>query len=138
MHHLKRKRLVGCGDIEVLLRDPAIPNGADRIRGLFAGAFQAVALGDRRGCLLCTAAAGPSRYADEIAAVVSRGLGLVRDGSEAALRASPRHADLDDSARGDLADMLITQYVGLRTMARARLSEDTLRNVVRGVGVMLD
>ena len=120
-----------------MLSDPAIPNGADRIRGMFTGAYQAVTGGDRRGCLLCTAAAGPSRYDDEIAEVVSRGLGQLRDGIEGALRDSPRHADMDDAARGDLADMLIAQYVGLRTMARARVSDETLRNVVRGVGVIL-
>ena len=120
-----------------MLADPAIPNGADRIRGMFTSSYQAVTAGDRRGCLLCTAAAGPSQYDDEIAAVVSRGLSMLRDGIEGALGDSPRHAEMSAETRRDLADMLIAQYVGLRTMARARVSDETLRNVVRGVGLML-
>ncbi|WP_299684259.1 TetR/AcrR family transcriptional regulator [uncultured Tateyamaria sp.] len=120
-----------------LLTDPAIPNGADRIRAMFTGAYQAVTDGDQRGCLLCTAAAGPSAYDPEIAAAVEQGLTALRDGMEDALEASPAHGDLDTGGRRALADMLIAQYVGLRTMARARVSDDTLRNAVRSVGVML-
>ncbi|MEL7125301.1 MAG: TetR/AcrR family transcriptional regulator [Pseudomonadota bacterium] len=120
-----------------LLTDPAIPNGADRIRTMFTSAYQAVTDGDQRGCLLCTAAAGPSAYDAEIAAAVEHGLSELRDGMAVALAASPAHTDLDAPARLRLADMLIAQYVGLRTMARARVSDDTLKNAVRSVGVML-
>jgi TetR/AcrR family transcriptional repressor of nem operon len=87
--------------------------------------------------LLCTAAAGPSMYDDEIAAAVSQGLGALRDGINEALKASPKHQALPEDDRGALADMLIAQYIGLRTMARARIDTDTLRNAVRSVGVML-
>ncbi|MEL6564843.1 MAG: TetR/AcrR family transcriptional regulator [Pseudomonadota bacterium] len=120
-----------------LLTDPAIPNGADRIRTMFTSAYQAVTDGDQRGCLLCTAAAGPSAYDAEIAAAVEHGLSELRDGMAVALAASPAHTDLDALARRRLADMLIAQYVGLRTMARARVSDDTLKNAVRSLGVML-
>jgi TetR/AcrR family transcriptional repressor of nem operon len=122
-----------------LLTDPAIPNpnGADRIMAMFTNSYQAVTEGDRRGCLLCTAAAGPSMYDDDIAAAVSQGLGALRDGMEDALRASPKHMAMEEAERAALADMLIAQYVGLRTMARARIAPDTLRNAVRSVGVML-
>lgn len=120
-----------------LLTDPAIPDGADRIVTMFTNSYRAVTEGDRRGCLLCTAAAGPSMYDDEIAAAVSRGLGALRDGMDEALGSSPRHASMSDDQRGALADMLIAQYVGLRTMARARIDTDTLRNAVRSVGVLL-
>ena len=120
-----------------LLTDSAIPNGADRIMTMFTNSYRAVTEGDQRGCLLCTAAAGPSTYDDEIAAAVSQGLGALRDGMDEALQASPKHQALSDDARGALADMLIAQYMGLRTMARARIDTDTLRNAVRSVGVML-
>lgn len=120
-----------------LLTDPAIPDGADRIRTLFTNAYRAVAEGDQRGCLLCSAAAGPSMYDDDIAAVVAQGLTAMRDAIAVALLASPKHALIPDSDRLDLADMLIAQYVGLRTMARARMPADTLRNAVRSVGAML-
>lgn len=120
-----------------LLTDPAIPDGADRIRTLFTNAYRAVAEGDQRGCLLCSAAAGPSMYDDDIAAVVAQGLTAIRDAIAAALLASPKHALIPDRDRLDLADMLIAQYVGLRTMARARMPADTLRNAVRSVGAML-
>ncbi|WP_415404764.1 TetR/AcrR family transcriptional regulator [Tateyamaria sp. SN3-11] len=120
-----------------LLTDPAIPNGAERIMTMFTNSYRAVTAGDQRGCLLCTAAAGPSTYDDEIAAAVSQGLGALRDGMYEALKASPKHAAKSDEDRGALADMLIAQYMGLRTMARARIDTDTLRNAVRSVGVML-
>lgn len=120
-----------------LLTDPAIPDGADRIRTLFTNAYRAVAEGDQRGCLLCSAAAGPSMYDDDIAAVVAQGLTAMRDAIAVALLASPKHALIPDRDRLDLADMLIAQYVGLRTMARARMPADTLRNAVRSVGAML-
>ncbi|WP_299367009.1 TetR/AcrR family transcriptional regulator [uncultured Tateyamaria sp.] len=120
-----------------LLTDPGIPNGAERIMAMFTNSYRAVTEGDQRGCLLCTAAAGPSTYDDEIAEAVSRGLGAMRDGIDVALQASPKHADLKPSARRALADMLVAQYMGLRTMARARIDTETLRNAVRSVGVML-
>jgi len=120
-----------------LLTDTAIPNGAERILTMFTNSYRAVTDGDRRGCLLCTAAAGPSMYDDDIAEAVSSGLGAMRDGIYEALKASPKHKDLSDVERGALADMLIAQYMGLRTMARARIGEETLENVVRSVRVML-
>ena len=120
-----------------LLTNPEIPNGADRIRTMFTSAYQAVTQGDQRGCLLCTAAAGPSAYDAEIAAAVENGLSELRDGMAVALESSPAHTDLNAEGRRILADMLIAQYVGLRTMARARVADDTLRNAVRSVGVML-
>lgn len=121
-----------------LLNDPNIPDGAERIRALFINAYRAVTRGDQRGCLLCTAAAGPSMYDDDIAAAVAKGITAMRDGIASALRASPRHARMSDAQRTDLADMLIAQYVGLRTMARARMPDDILRSTVRGVSTMLD
>ncbi|MBY5933492.1 TetR/AcrR family transcriptional regulator [Tateyamaria omphalii] len=120
-----------------MLNDPSVPNGAERIMAMFQGSYQNVVNGDDRGCLLCTAAAGPSSYDDEIAKAVSRGLGALRDGIYAALCASPKHATLNPAERGALADMIIAQYVGLRTMARARIDHATLHNIVRSVGVML-
>lgn len=121
-----------------LLTDPAIPDGADRIRTLFTNAHRAVTQGDQRGCLLCSAAAGPSMYDDDIAAAVAKGLNALRDAIATALQASPKHTQMSHVDRMDLADMLIAQYVGLRTMARARMPAETLRNAVRSVGVMLD
>ena len=120
-----------------LLTDPAIPNGADRIMAMFTNSYRAATAGDRRGCLLCTAAAGPSMYDDEIAAAVSQGLGTMRDGIDEALKASPKHQTLPEDERGALADMLIAQYMGLRTMARARIATNTLRNAARSVGRIL-
>ena len=120
-----------------LLTDSAIPDGADRIMAMFTNSYRAVTEGDQRGCLLCTAAAGPSMYDDDIAAAVSQGLRALRDGMDTALKASPKHQAWLPEERGALADMLLAQYVGLRTMARARIAPDMLRNAVRSVGMML-
>jgi len=121
-----------------LLTGDDIPDGRERIMALFAGAYGAAAEGDLRGCLLCSAAAGPSNYDAEIAKVVEGGFRQMRDGLAEAMAASPAHATLDEAGRLALADMLLAQYVGLRTMARARVSLAMLRNTVRSVGLMLD
>lgn len=120
-----------------VLADQGIPDGSDRIRALFTNVYRAVRDGDQRGCLLCAAAAGPSMYDDDIASVVAQGLSAMRDAIDVALQASPKHAQMPDAARRDMADMLIAQYIGLCTMARARMPADTLRNAARSVGAIL-
>ena len=102
-----------------LLTDATIPNGTDRIMEMFTSSYRAVTDGDRRGCLLCTAAAGPSMYDDEIAATVSRGLNAMRDGIDAALQSSPKQKTLSDDDRRALADMLTAQYGPAHNGARA-------------------
>ena len=116
-----------------MLEDKTTPNGFDRIENVFAGISQAVADGDQRGCLLCSAAAGPAAVDKEIATIVHDLLGQMRDGFAAALTATPHGPDTA------LADHLLTQYVGMRIMVRAhapiemlRQSQTSLMTLIKG------
>jgi TetR/AcrR family transcriptional repressor of nem operon len=116
-----------------LLNDATITDKTERIARLFRSIPQAVRDGDRRGCLLCSAAAGPASNDDEIAAVVDRLLGQIRDGFEAALGPT-----IERHHRERLASLLIAQYVGLRILARARTSVAELDASVASLLVLLD
>jgi TetR/AcrR family transcriptional repressor of nem operon len=112
------------------LTDPAEPDGRKRIAQLFSGVVDVVRSGDSRGCLLCSAAAGPSFEDAEIAEIVDGLLEQLRAAFEVALG---RFAAPD--RRSALARVLLTQYVGLRILARAQMPADDLE---RNVTAMLD
>lgn len=103
-----------------MLTDPAVPDGRDRITTMFQAVCKGVADGNRRGCLLCTAAAGPSAYDPDIATAVNRGLSKLQAGLVGALEASPRHAGWSDERRVRLGDHLLHSYVGLRILSRSQ------------------
>lgn len=103
-----------------LLSNPAIPDGVARIEALFDKVIAQVRAGDRRGCLLCTAAAGPASEDADIAEAVGRILGRMQEGFAVALAASPTHASRPEEVRQALADTLMTYYTGLRILARSQ------------------
>ena len=110
-----------------VLTDPGMPDGFDRIARLFASVLGQVQGGDRRGCLLCTAAAGPAMDDAEISRAVGVLMAKMRDGFVRAL---------DDAGMrsADLAEMLLTQYVGLRILTR---SQAPLEIIERSVAAMM-
>lgn len=116
-----------------LLSDKAVPDGASRIEALFGMITDAVASGDRRGCLLCSAAAGPSSYDADIAAAVKKGLEQMQSGFAVALAAS----SIPEEQHAPLADLLVTQYVGLRIMARSVNQLDVLTRASAAVSGLL-
>ena len=69
----------------LLLSDDNIPDGWDLVTHLFETIPQAMASGDHRGCLLCSAAAGPASYDVEIAAQVHKSLNKMRNAFAVAL-----------------------------------------------------
>ena len=103
------------------LTEPGVPDGRRRIIGLFKAVQRATEAGDRRGCILCTAATGQEMRDPEIASVIQTGLRRIRDAIEQALIASPLHTGLTPPKRAVLANALMTQYVGLRVLARSCL-----------------
>ena len=105
-----------------MLTDEGDQDGAWRITAMFDRVAQGFAKGDRRGCLLCTAAAGVEMSDPDIAGLVQASLAKLRDGFEAALTLSAAHKALADDAKAKIANTLLTQYVGLRVLARADLS----------------
>ena len=113
-----------------LLNDASIPDGRERIKQLFLSIPQAVRQGDVRGCLLCSTAAGPAFYDPDIAQLVEELMGQMKAGFETALKASPAANQTEH-----LAQLLVTQYVGLRILARAHTPA---RDLDRGVHSIVD
>lgn len=100
------------------LSDDTIPDGWTRIMQLMETIPEAVASGDHRGCLLCSAAAGPAFYDTEIAAQVHKSLEKMRAAFSVAL------------GHEHLSDLLVSQYVGLRILSRSNISPQNLRDSV--------
>ncbi|WP_300033350.1 TetR/AcrR family transcriptional regulator [uncultured Roseobacter sp.] len=124
-------------DAVACLTDINVPDGRRRILGFFKGVVQAVNQGDRRGCLLCTAAAGSEMSDPEIAAAVNGGLRRIRDALGLALAASPLHDTLKQDERKTLANLLLTQYIGLRVLARSCLPLGIVEQSSRGIEELL-
>lgn len=119
------------------LAGPALTDGEDRIMAMFSAVFDAINVQDRRGCLLCSVASGAEMADPEIAAVVQDGLVILRDGIEAALGQSSRHATLTHVRRRELADMLLTHYIGLRILSRSNLPSALSDNGLRQISDLL-
>lgn len=118
-----------------LLADPSAGDGRTRILAMFSGLVAAVEGGDHRGCLLCTAASGAASDDVDIAAVVHQGLAKLQRGFEKALEDIP---GIEAADRLRLANTLLTQYIGLRMLARSRLPLGILEQSVQGVADILD
>lgn len=126
------------GAAKMRLTDAEVPDGRARILSLFAGLYAAVEAGDTRGCLLCSAAAGFEMSDPDIAAAVEKGMQGIREGLEAALRASPVHAAQSASDRRALANVLLTHYIGLRVLARSRMPLGIVEQSVDSVARLLE
>lgn len=119
------------------LTDPYVADGRLRIIGLFKSVVQQVDAGDRRGCMLCTASSGVEMSDPQIAAAVQTGLRRLRDGIDHALAASTLHAGLSAPKRQVLANLLLTQYVGLQVLARSCLPLGIVEQSVQGIDALL-
>ena len=100
------------------LRDDTISDPWVRLMGLMNTIPETVAAGDHRGCLLCSAAAGPAFYDGEIATLVHKSLKKMRDAFGEVT---------GDSA---LSDLLLSQYVGLQILSRSNVPAQSLRDSV--------
>ncbi len=116
-------------------------DGLDRIDKVFEGVTRVVADGDQRGCLLCSAAAGPAAVDADISERVHMQLRRMKDAFGVALSQSAQYQTRDPDLRQQMASMLLTQYVGLRILVRSNGSLATiqnaasaLRDVLRGPG----
>jgi len=120
---------------EALAVDPAVAllttgpaDGSTRINTLFTGVLEAVENGDQRGCLLCSAAAGPSAVDPDISEVVQLQLRKMGDAFHVALNQSAAQASAPAQDLRDLAGLLLSQYIGLRIMARSNAPFETMRH----------
>lgn len=120
-----------------LLANSQIEDGTDRILLLFKNMVAAVENGDQRGCLLCTAAASSAVNDADIAALVQRGLSKLQAGFLQALKDTPSLNEISSAKRHRLADILLTQYFGLRMMSRSGLELGVLKNAVQSAEEIL-
>lgn len=116
-----------------LLTDVEIPDGAKRVEILFEKILEVVKKGDRRGCLLCTAAAGSAPNDSEIANEVHRLLGQMREGFKTAVEQSAEFSNQNAKTKSKIANLLLTQYVGLRVLARSKAPIDMLEQAVESI-----
>ena len=117
------------------LHDRSLGDGRARIVSMFAGLVGAASAGDHRGCLLCTAASGAAADDEEIAKVVHHGLAKMQKALAVAV------ADIKGiptSNHQTLANVLLTQYIGLRMLVRSRLPLGILEQSAKGVEHILD
>lgn len=106
-------------------------DGPYRIRGIFEGALEDEDAIDRRGCLLCNAAAGPAFEDADIAEAVNAMLGRLTDGFAYALGAGTDLNDAQVSSLKSKAKALTLSYVGLRVMIRSGTELDLLRSAIQ-------
>lgn len=102
----------------LFLSDDQVPNGWDRVMQVMESIPKTVAAGDQRGCLLCSAAAGPASYDAEIAAQVHKSLNKMRDAFRTGL------------GNDTLSALLLTHYVGLRILSRSGSTVQELQDSV--------
>ncbi len=110
-----------------LLTDRREPNGGKRIARLFDSIIDAAMSGDRRGCLMCNAAAGPASEDPDIGSVVSSMLVRMTQAFATALTDTIHGQGMSMEAREAEAESLTASYVGLRVLAKAGASVDRLR-----------
>lgn len=121
--------------VALLTAGPA--DGGARINTLFTSVLEAVESGDQRGCLLCSAAAGPSAVDADISQVVQGQLRKMGDAFHIALCQSAAQKGTAPDALRDLAGLLLSQYIGLRVMARSNAPIDSIRHAIRAIAFIL-
>ncbi|MEP1443397.1 MAG: TetR/AcrR family transcriptional regulator [Hyphomicrobiales bacterium] len=113
-----------------ILTDPN-EEGWSRIFTIFDIVAEAVEGGDLRGCLLCSAIAGPASYDEEIEAFATKSLDRMLIAFEDALQTV-----VPAEEKSALANLLVTQYVGMRIMTRANGSHDKIKNSIVAIKTM--
>ncbi len=106
-----------------LLEDVGASDGLDRIAKVFDAVPRSIASGEARGCLLCSAAAGRAAREEGIADKIQDLLGALQAAFATALQET-------NLAGNGTAHMLMTHYIGLRTLQRAGSSEADIRDNV--------
>ena len=114
----------------MMLQDTDIADGWIRVRRLFDQVIAAAYAGNRNGCLVCSAAAGPAVSDSEIAKRVDEVLEKMRHAFEIAITQSQSHEGLSAAERTALADALTAQYIGLRVLVRSQAPLATLERSV--------
>jgi TetR/AcrR family transcriptional repressor of nem operon len=93
--------------------------------------------GDQRGCLLCSAAAGPSAVDTDISEVVQVQLRKMRDAFYVALTQSGAYVETGEQYRRNMAGLLLSQYVGLRVMVRSKAPIEAIQDSVHAMNAVV-
>lgn len=112
-------------------------DGLDRIQTLFEGVIDVTRKGDQRGCLLCSAAAGPAAVDESIAEIVHQQMEIMEVGFRSALAQSNAYANSCDTVLNETASFLLAQYVGLRVLVRSNASIQTLEKSVAAMNRLI-
>ena len=117
--------------VDHLSKSPG-PGEGDRIETLFMSIVETVKSGDRRGCLLCSAAAGAANEDQDIAIAVEAMLARMTKAFATALSNRPSRPTRQDDM--DLqAAALTAGYVGMRTLVRSGASIDLLDKAAHAI-----
>jgi len=119
---MKRYELEAVEPAVALLTNNQIKDGQERIERLFNSVVEAVRNGDKRGCLLCSTVAASTSLEKEISQYANELLDKLRQGFATAISDST-NKNLNPDAT---ANLLITQYIGLRILARSGSTTETL------------
>ncbi|MEM1040554.1 MAG: helix-turn-helix domain-containing protein [Pseudomonadota bacterium] len=101
-----------------LLEDASL-SGQEAISRLFGSAQQAIEDGDKRGCLLCSAAAETAYHDAEIAQAVNTQLNALTGAFAMALSRGTSLPNIPTADQKAEAKRLAQRYVGLRVMQRS-------------------
>ncbi|MGC1495030.1 MAG: TetR/AcrR family transcriptional regulator [Sulfitobacter sp.] len=112
-------------------------DGLDRINTLFDSVVDAVRNGDQRGCLLCSAAAGPAAVDEDISDVVHLLLQQMQQAFVKALSNAVAYGQSSRPDRENLATLLLTQYVGLRVLVRSNAPIEAVEKSVDALKQMI-
>ena len=124
-------------DPAIALLTTGLADGLERISTLFRGVLEAVEHGDQRGCLLCSAAAGPSAVDTDISEVVQRQLRKMGEAFYIALTQSASYKETEESKQRSTASLLLTQYIGLRVMIKSKAPIGTIRESVKAINMVI-
>ena len=112
------------------LRDPKEGDGLARIRRMFEGVKQDAA---RRGCFICNAAIDQARLDVDVGAQVSTMMERLEEAFAVALKQSRRGVRWPAKRRTSTATFLLSNYMGLRVLARSGYSDSDLQAIIDGV-----
>ncbi|MEM6497592.1 MAG: TetR/AcrR family transcriptional regulator [Pseudomonadota bacterium] len=103
------------------------------IQQIFASVLVDARRGDRRGCLICNAAAGSAAEDEEIGRIVAAMLKRLKNAFVFALKEESGESTIRDADVARRAQVLTTTYVGLRVLLRSGAPVKDLENTIAGL-----
>lgn len=120
----------------VILLTSGPADGLERISNLFTNVVNAAKNGDMRGCLLCSAAAGPAAFDTEISELIHLKLKKMEEAFLVAVSQSSALANMTNTEHRNAAALLLSLYVGLRILVRSGAHMETIdanANALNGI-----